>query len=136
MDDPKAPRRDSISSPFSPQRTYVQLTDDGHALPIETGPDFWSHTVNQHSEGRLAFAYRFDRDTTTWEQHPQGEELVYVLSGAVDFVLELPDGEEVVELRGGEAYIVPRGMWHRQVVRAPGEIFFVTVGKGTQHRPV
>jgi mannose-6-phosphate isomerase-like protein (cupin superfamily) len=136
MNDPKAPPRDPIGSPFSPQCTYVQLTDDGRALPIEVGPDFWSHTVNHHAEGRLAFAYHFDRNTTTWEQHPQGEELVYVLSGAVDFILELPDGEKVVELRGGEAYIVPRGVWHRQVVRAPGEIFFVTAGKGTRHRPV
>ena len=100
------------------------------------GPDFWRHAVNHHAEGRLAFAYRFERNTTTWEQHPQGEELVYVLSGAVDFVLGLSDGEKVVELCGGKAYIVPRGVWHRQVVRASREIFFVTAGKGTQHRPV
>ena len=87
MNDPKAPPRASIGSP--------QLTDDGRILPIEVGPDFWSHAVNHHAEGRLAFAYRFERNTTTWEHHPQGEELVYVLSGAVDFVLGLA-GKELV----------------------------------------
>jgi mannose-6-phosphate isomerase-like protein (cupin superfamily) len=136
MDQGTLPLLDAADGPFSPHRTYVQLTDEGRVVPIEVGPDFWSDTVNRHAEGRLAFAYHFERDTTTWERHPQGEELVYVLSGAVDFVLELPDGERVVELRAGEAYIMPRGVWHRQVVREPGDILFITAGKGTQHRAV
>jgi mannose-6-phosphate isomerase-like protein (cupin superfamily) len=124
------------SRPFDPARTYVQLLDGGAALPIEVGPDFWATTVHQHEEGRLAFTYRFDRDSTTWEMHPQGEEFVFLLSGAVDFVLDRGGMIETVELRSGHAYIVPRGVWHRQVVRAPGDILFVTAGKGTQHRPV
>jgi uncharacterized cupin superfamily protein len=123
----------NANAPFSPHRTYVQLTDDGRAIPIEVGPDFWSQTVNKHADGRLAFAYRFERDSATWERHPAGEELVYVLSGAVDFVLE---DDRVVSLHAGDGYLVPRNIWHRQIVRAPGDILFVTPGKGTEHRPV
>jgi mannose-6-phosphate isomerase-like protein (cupin superfamily) len=121
--------------PFDPSRTYVQLLDDGGAVRIEVGPDFWQTTINEHADGRLAFTCRVERDSSTWERHPQGEELVYLLSGAVDFVLERPGGDEVVKLRAGSAYLVPRGVWHRQIVHTPGDILFVTVGKGTEHRP-
>ena len=51
------------------------------------GPDFWQSAVNKYAEGRLAFAYHLDRDSPTWERHPEGEEFVYLLSGAIDFVL-------------------------------------------------
>jgi mannose-6-phosphate isomerase-like protein (cupin superfamily) len=122
--------------PFDPSRTYVQLLNDGAAVPLEVGPDFWQTTVNEHADGRLVFAHHLDGDSRTWERHPQGEELVYLLSGAIDFVLERAGGEEVVELRAGSAYIVPRAVWHRQVVRTPGDVFFITPGKGTEHRPV
>ncbi len=124
------------TAPFDPSRTYLQLLDDGGAVPLEVGPDFWQTTVNKHSDGRLLFVHRFEADSRTWERHPHGEELVYLLSGAVDFVLERPGGVEVIELRAGSAYLVPRGLWHRQVVRAPGDVLFVTPGKGTEHRPV
>jgi len=126
----------SATKPFDPARIYVQLLDDGRAVPIEVGPTFWQTTVNDHVEGRMAFAFHFDRDSGTWEKHPEGEEFVYLLSGAIDFVLERPGGDEVVSLRAGSAYLVPRNVWHRQIVRAPGDVLFVTAGKGTQHRPV
>ncbi|WP_437730121.1 hypothetical protein [Sorangium sp. So ce1335] len=30
--------------------------------------------------------------------------------------------------------IVPRGVWHRQIVPAPSVMIFITPGDGTQHR--
>ena len=56
-------------------------------MPITVGPDFWQSDVTKYAEGRLAFAYHLDRDSPTWERHPEGEEFVYLLSGAIDFVL-------------------------------------------------
>lgn len=58
-----------------------------------------------------------------------------LLSGAMDLILEAPEGERAVALAAGQAGIVPRGVWHRAVVRAPGETLHVTRGGGTQHRP-
>jgi mannose-6-phosphate isomerase-like protein (cupin superfamily) len=115
--------------------TYVHLEDRGAATPIEVGPQFWQRDVGRYEDGRLMFAYHFEKDADHWEVHPEGEELVCVLSGAVDFVLEEPGGERTVALRGGDSYLVPRGVWHRQIVRTPGDLLFVTPGKGTKHRP-
>ena len=63
-----------------------------------------------------------------------GDELVVQISGAMDFVLQLPEGESTVPLRGRAAVIVPRGVWHTARVLEPSEAIFVTRGDGTQHR--
>ena len=58
-----------------------------------------------------------------------------LLTGAVDVVLDEADGERVVELTAGQTCIVPRGVWHRAIVREPGDTLHITRGAGTQHRP-
>jgi hypothetical protein len=40
------------------------------------------------------------------------------------------------ELTAGQTFVVPRGVWHRGIVRQPGELMFITPGAGTDHRPV
>ena len=38
--------------------------------------------------------------------------------------------EKIVELQAGEACIVPQGVWHRLLVRAPGELLFRARSQG------
>jgi oxalate decarboxylase/phosphoglucose isomerase-like protein (cupin superfamily) len=68
--------------------------------------------------------------------HPAGDELVILLSGAVDLVLEESDGERVVPLRSGETCIVPQGVWHTARVNEPSEAIHITRGAGTEMRPI
>ena len=70
------------------------------------------------------------------EMHPDGDELLGVLTGAVRVVLELPDGEETVELGSGQAVLVPKGVWHRVLIREPSQLFHITPGPGGEHRPL
>ncbi len=102
------------------------------------GDDFWE-TIDQRGElsrGYLMMVSTMDETWSTWERHPAGEEIVYLLSGSVDFVLDLPNGEQTVELRGRSCCIVPRNTWHRAIVHEPGDMLFVTPGEGTTHRPL
>jgi quercetin dioxygenase-like cupin family protein len=118
--------------------TYVHLEDGPSALPVPVGPDFWE-TIDRRTElhgGRLVMVGHNAADWPDWEMHPAGEEIVFLLSGAVDLVLDEPDGERVVALRPGQAVLVPRGVWHRGIVRTPGDTLHITRGAGTQHRPV
>jgi uncharacterized cupin superfamily protein len=123
---------------FDPLETFVQLADGPDALPLPVTPDFWQmlETRDDLRGGRLVSAYRFDEDWTNWERHPAGDELVIQISGAIDFVLQHPDGERVVALRGRAAVVVPRGIWHTARVLEPSEAIFVTRGAGTEHRPL
>ena len=57
-----------------------------------------------------------------------------MLAGEMDVVFERAGGEVTVSLQPGQTCLVPRGIWHRQVVRCSGESLGITYGKGTQHR--
>lgn len=62
------------------------------------------------------------------EVHPDGDELLYLLSGAVTVTLELPDGNHLVDLGPGDAVVVPKGVWHQITMREPGRLVHITPG--------
>jgi mannose-6-phosphate isomerase-like protein (cupin superfamily) len=70
------------------------------------------------------------------EMHPDGDELLYLMSGAVTVALELADGVRLVELGGGDAIVVPKGVWHKITMRTPGQLFHVTPGPNGDARPL
>jgi hypothetical protein len=70
-----------------------------------------------------------------WEMHPNGDEIVCLLAGAVTFMLEGNEGTQAIELNEGGAYvIVPKDTWHTAKVRRPSRMLSITAGEGTQHR--
>ncbi len=70
------------------------------------------------------------------EMHPDGDELLYLISGRVDVVLEEDAQEHSVELAPGQAIVVPRGVWHRVLLREPSQLLHITPGPGGEHRPL
>jgi mannose-6-phosphate isomerase-like protein (cupin superfamily) len=129
--------REAVRPAFDLSTTYVQLDDGPQAFAVEVDDEFWQ-TIDRRPElqgGRLVGTYQNARDWDIWEMHPAGDEVVCLLSGAIDVVLDEPDGERVVELEVGRTCIVPRGVWHRAIVREPGDTLHITRGEGTHHRP-
>lgn len=127
----------TISEAFDLASTYVQLEDGPAALAVEVGDRFWEN-IDRRPElhgGRLVGTFHNATDWEIWEMHPAGDEIVCLLSGAIDVVLEEDHGERVVPLEAGLTCIVPQGVWHRAVVREPGDTLHITRGEGTQHRP-
>jgi hypothetical protein len=127
-------------SAFDLIATYVHLADGPRAVPVEVGEDFWA-TIGSRADledGRLVAVFHFGSTGSWphWEMHPAGDEVVCLLSGAIDLVLQADDGERVIPLRGRAACIVPRGVWHRGITHEPGDALFITRGAGTRHRPV
>jgi mannose-6-phosphate isomerase-like protein (cupin superfamily) len=118
---------------LDPQTTYVQLADDGTATQLAAA-GFWD-MPEAAGDGWLVTEFAFAEDWQNWEMHPNGDELVYLLAGAVDFLLEQDGALRVVTLRGSGAVVVPRGAWHTAKVKAPSRMLFVTRGAGTQQRP-
>jgi mannose-6-phosphate isomerase-like protein (cupin superfamily) len=66
--------------------------------------------------------------------HPEADELLFLVSGAVDVILQEGDAERTVALGAGQAAIVPRGVWHRLVMREPGKLLFINSRTGMESR--
>ena len=132
---------------FDPFAAHLHLDARGDALLIDDVPGFWKALMQGDMSradvarvatepGYLVGAFRMDADSDNWEVHPQGDEIIQLLSGSVDFIFREAGGERRIALRDKATCIVPRGVWHRIVVHAPSEIVFTTWGLGTQHEPV
>lgn len=119
--------------------TFIHIKGES-AAPLEVTEMFWKElAAGEHTElngGWLMTAFHMAADSPTWEVHPAGDEILFLLSGAIAVVLQEVDSEQTIELRTGTACVVPRGTWHRQIIREPCDLLGITFGKGTQHRPV
>lgn len=69
------------------------------------------------------------------ERHLDGDELIYLVSGRAEIVLEEESAERSVKLEAGQAFVIPQGTWHRVLVLEPCEIVYVTPGPNGEHRP-
>ena len=69
------------------------------------------------------------------EMHPDGDELIFLISGRFDLYAEEDGVETVTPVSAGQAVIVPKGVWHRLDIKEPCQIVVMTPGPGGEHRP-
>ena len=123
---------------FQPDATYALLDAAGGIRTQPGGAAFWcqpSEALDALGRDWLVSEFACEGDWDSWEMHPAGEELVYLLEGDIEFLMELPDGVCARRITGRGAVVVPRGVWHTARVFQPSRMFFITRGAGTQHRP-
>ena len=78
----------------------------------------------------------FDSTWNNWEMHPNGDEVVCLISGKVSMVLEIGGRAVVAKLLSpGDYVLVPKGTWHTARTSEKCTMLFVTPGEGTEHRP-
>ena len=118
---------------------YVYLDASGAATTVQGGDAFWSQSgaeLENFGRGWLVSEYEFASDWPQWEMHPGADEIVRLLAGECELHLEWPTGIQTVKMRAGDAYVVPQGAWHTVRVFEPCRMLHITMGAGTQHRPV
>jgi mannose-6-phosphate isomerase-like protein (cupin superfamily) len=125
---------------------YIHIDEGGEAVVIEDAGKLWAELMSGDPRsadaarvaggGWLMAAFHMTEDPPAWEKHPEGAEILFLISGAMDVVLEEQAGDRVVQLRPGTACVVPRGVWHRQVLAGPCNLLALTYGRSTQHRPI
>lgn len=83
----------------------------------------------------LMAIHDFDRDWSTWEVHPCGDEVLVLLSGGISLQLRIDDQDQRVTLSSvGQSVIVPQGIWHTAQVPETAKVLFLTPGEKTQNR--
>ena len=127
------------TKPIDPALEYILLGSNGATAVVDGGAQFWSQPPGQlekFGRGWLVTEYTYDEDWPNWEVHPEADELVYVLDGDVELLLEMSTGVDTVRVQGRGLVIVHRGVWHTLRVHAPSRLLHVTMGAGTRHRPL
>ena len=66
-----------------------------------------------------------------WERHPNGDEIVHIVDGAVTFHIMTDDGPQSHALKAGMVVIVPQGAWHR--CEAPNGVGLMTTTPQPTH---
>ena len=69
------------------------------------------------------------------EMHPDGDEMLYLISGRVRIVF-IDSTDPDLELGPGDGAIVPRGLWHRVDILEPSKIVYATPGPNNKYRPL
>jgi hypothetical protein len=123
-----------VGVPFDPAQETVGLATTGEAR-------FMAHTDGPppRLDGYTVGAPVITHDPPhAGEMHPDGDEVLFVFSGRFHVSLELDAEPEPrkVELRAGDALVVPRGVWHLVEVQEAGRLVHVTPGPGGDHRPL
>jgi uncharacterized cupin superfamily protein len=120
-------------------QTYLHFTENGNVDTFEAD-QFWQGLAEgrypQLDNGRVMTSYTFDANWPTWELHPEGDELVMLINGAVRLLLELDGGVQTLHLnKPGDFALVPRNVWHTAHTEETTTMLFLTSGKNTEHRP-
>jgi quercetin dioxygenase-like cupin family protein len=50
-----------------------------------------------------------------WERHPDADELLHVLEGVTEITVLSDDGPVRTSVAAGSIFVVPKGLWHRQL---------------------
>lgn len=120
---------------YSATETFIHLGPDGTSVPLPVNATFWEDLnagrFAHLGPGRLVSTYEFTADWESWEMHPAGEEVVVLLSGAMDMIV----GNQPVHLTTpGQFLLIPREVWHTANVAERAVALFITAGDGTEHR--
>ncbi|RLA30981.1 MAG: hypothetical protein DRR11_10750 [Gammaproteobacteria bacterium] len=69
------------------------------------------------------------------EMHPDGDEILYLISGRVSVVF-LDSSMDDIDVMPGDGLVVPKGMWHRVDIIEPCQIVYLTPGPNNEYRPL
>jgi mannose-6-phosphate isomerase-like protein (cupin superfamily) len=107
-------------------------------LPWTGGMEFYegleTHFGDFHNHVLIS-CHEFDGPWDTWECHPNGDEIVVLLSGSATLDLLIDGQHHISQVNtAGEFVIVPRGAWHKATEANNARMLFITPGEGTENR--
>lgn len=86
------------------------------------------------NEGAVGVFWSEAGGPSPWEMHPDCEEMLQVLEGAIEVEILPEDGRpgEITAVSQGEFIVIPRRCWHRQTLLKRTKELYLTPGR-TEH---
>lgn len=116
---------------FNPKNQTVAISRDLTAATMPARPDP-AIPVDGHTFGVATMSENSPHDG---EMHPDGDEVLYLISGKVRVTLETDPVQEL-DVLPGDGLIVPKGIWHRVDILEPSQIVYLTPGPNGEYRPL
>ena len=117
---------------FNPSTHVIGLSRDFAASKMPERPD----PPMPFSGVTFGVATMSENSPHGGEMHPDGDEVLYLISGKVRVVFVDDDDEEDVDVGPGDGLVVPKGVWHRVDIIEPCQIVYLTPGPNNQFRPL
>lgn len=116
---------------FNPQTHSIGLSRSLSASAVPDRPD-----PPVPVDGvTIGIATMHENSPHAGEMHPDGDEVLYLISGRANVVfLDTDDAD--IEMRPGDGLVVPKGVWHRVDILEPSQIVYATPGPNNQFRPL
>lgn len=115
--------------------TALHVTADCSATVLR-GEDLGAR-LRRLPDGLLLGAFQISCDVDThpqmWEMHPEGDEILVMLTGALEVAYTGEHGSGTCSLEANHGIAMPRGVWHRLELRQPGVLLTLTPLQGTRH---
>lgn len=123
-----------------PDGHHAVATFDPAVDFVHIDPDGAAHVVAASGHGHpdlpglvIGAAAMTDDAPHGGEYHPDGDELLFVITGEIHVFLDGTDQPTIVG--AGQAAIVPRATWHRVHVVRPTRLIHLTPGPHSRIRP-
>lgn len=116
---------------FDPGEHAVGLRADGKATLLQHQPDPSIPFVG----ATFGVAAMSENSPHGGERHPDGDEVLYLISGRVRIVF-VDQPIEDIDVKPGDGLVVPAGVWHRVDILEPSQIVYLTPGPNNEYLPL
>ena len=125
---------------FTEEEIYARIKE------MADEPRLAVHDVNAALEGLPEMSMKFlapvnnttlivsrASSPTSWERHPGGDEMIYVVEGAAEIVTLTDGGPVKSKIGEGSLFVCPQGLWHKTFPEPSVAILYLTPGEGTEN---
>ena len=135
--DNKLKKKEITLEPIDLTQTYTLLHASGEVEQVKGGERFWEaprpvkDRVGQHW---LLYESYYQKDWNEWVMHPACDELIYLLSGSLEIILDLRCHEKIISLKPNDVATIPRSIWHTIKIYRPSHVLNISRELDTKHR--
>ena len=116
---------------FDPREHAVGLDAHGNARLLAQRPD----PSIPFAGATFGVATMSENSPHGGERHPDGDELLYLISGRARVVF-VDQPIDDIDVKPGDGLIVPAGVWHRVDILEPSQIVYLTPGPNNEYLPL
>ena len=131
--------RETTLEPIDLSQTYTLLHSTGDIEKIQGGEHFWrAPRPHQDRAGQLWLLseHQYEFDWEDQKMHPAGDEVIYLLSGSMDVILNVGKSATTIKLRTSGVATIPRGIWYTIKVYSPCHVLNISREFNTKHKKI